>query len=173
MDPCFEWWCYMGYLGCFAWSGWIRGRILFKGGRVSYPKKMLTKSWFLVRRWGKELWVVGCKVRSHLKRRFFLPQNPRWPPLFFFPMSWPPPPPFSPLAWPPLPFPLWLATPLLPLQQPSIASSSLDLPLRSKDQEEEEHVELKRKRGPRRCSTPSLLADFLGETLGGYTPDHA
>jgi hypothetical protein len=52
------------------------------------------------------------------------------------------------------------------LQPPSIASSSLDLlPPRSKDREEEEHVELKRKRGSRRCSTPSLLADFLGETL--------
>jgi hypothetical protein len=52
------------------------------------------------------------------------------------------------------------------LQPPSIASSSLDLPPRSKDREEEEHIELKRKRGSRRCSTPSLLADFLGETLG-------
>jgi hypothetical protein len=38
-------------------------------------------------------------------------------------------------------------------------------PPRSKDREEE-HVELKRKIGSRRCSIPSLLADFLGETLG-------
>jgi hypothetical protein len=65
------------------------------------------------------------------------------------------------------PFPLGWLPPLLPLQPPSIASSSLDLPPpRSKDREEEEHVELKRKRGSQRCSTPSLLADFLGETLG-------
>jgi hypothetical protein len=64
------------------------------------------------------------------------------------------------------PFSPWLAASLLPLQPPSIASSSLDLPLRNKDREEEEHVELKRKRGSRRCSTPSLLADFLGKTLG-------
>jgi hypothetical protein len=42
----------------------------------------------------------------------------------------------------------------------------LDLPPRSKDREEEEHVELKGKRGSRRCSSPSLLAEFLGETLG-------
>ena len=89
------------------------------------------------------MWAVGCKVRSHPRRRSFLPQNPRWPP---FSLGWPPP--------------------LLPLQLPSIASSSLDLPPRSKDREEEEHVELKRKRGSRRCSTPSLLVDFLGETLG-------
>jgi hypothetical protein len=41
----------------------------------------------------------------------------------------------------------------------------LDLPLCSKDREEE-HVELKGKRGSRRCSSPSLLAEFLGETLG-------
>jgi hypothetical protein len=60
----------------------------------------------------------------------------------------------------------WLVAPLLPLQLSSITSSSLDLPLRSKDREEEENVELKRKRGSRRCSTPSLLAYFLGETLG-------
>jgi hypothetical protein len=105
MDPCFEWWCYMGYLGCFAWSGRIRGRILFKGGRVWYPKKMLTKSLFLVREWGKGLWAVGCKIRSHLRRRFFLPQNPRWPPLFPFSLSWPPPPFFPSLAAPPF-FPL-------------------------------------------------------------------
>jgi hypothetical protein len=66
-------------------------------------------------------------------------------------------------APPPCP---WLAAPLLPWQPLSIYSSSLDLPPRSKDREEEEHVELKRKRGSRRCSTPSLLADFLGKTLG-------
>jgi hypothetical protein len=111
------------------------------------------------------LWAVGCKVRSHLRRRFFLPQNPKWPPLFPFSLSWPPPPFFS-LGLDTPPFPPWLDAPLLPLQSPSIASSSLDLPLRSKDREEEEHVELKRKRGSRRCSTPALLAYFLGETLG-------
>jgi hypothetical protein len=103
------------------------------------------------------LWAVGCKVRSQLRHRFFLPQNPRWPTLFPSPLSWRPPPSFS-LGWPP---------PLLPLQPPFIASSSLDLPPpRSKDREEEDHVELNRKRGSRRCSTPSRLADFLGETLG-------
>ena len=105
---------------------------------------------------GKELWAVGCKVKRHLRRRFFLPQNPSGrPPIF--PFSWPPTPPF-PHPWPPLPLPLaaTLHYFLLPL----------DLPPRSKDREEEEHVELKRKRGSRRCSTPSLLADFLGETLG-------
>jgi hypothetical protein len=78
----------------------------------------------------------------------------------------------TPFPFPPLlaatPFSLGWPPPLLPLLPPSIASSSLDLsPLpRSKDREEEEHVELKRKRGSRRCSTPSLLADFLEETLG-------
>jgi hypothetical protein len=76
-------------------------------------------------------------------------------------------PPFPPThTWPPLPLSPCLAAPLLPWQLLSIASSSLDLAPRSKDREEEEHVELKRKRGSRKCSTPSLLADFLGETLG-------
>jgi hypothetical protein len=70
-----------------------------------------------------------------------------------------------PLLGRPSPSP-WLVAPLLPWQPLSIASSSLDPPPRSKDREEEEHVELKRKRGSRRCSTPSLLADVLGKTLG-------
>jgi hypothetical protein len=39
----------------------------------------------------------------------------------------------------------------------------LDLPPCSNDREEEEHAELKRERGSRRCSSPSLLEDFLGE----------
>jgi hypothetical protein len=39
----------------------------------------------------------------------------------------------------------------------------LNLPPRSKDREEEEHVELKRERGSRRCFSPYLLEDFLGE----------
>jgi hypothetical protein len=71
------------------------------------------------------------------------------------------------LAATPTPFSLGWTPPLLPLQLPSIASSSLDLlPPRRKDRIEEEHVELKRKRGSRRCSTASLLVDFLRETLG-------
>jgi hypothetical protein len=39
----------------------------------------------------------------------------------------------------------------------------LDLPPRSKNREEEEHAELKRERGSKRCSSSSLLKDFLGE----------
>jgi hypothetical protein len=75
-------------------------------------------------------------------------------------------PPLPPHTWSPLPLSPWLAAPLLPWQPLSIASSSLDLPPCSKDREEKEHVELKRKRGSRRCSTPSLIADFLRKTLG-------
>jgi hypothetical protein len=64
----------------------------------------------------------------------------------------------------PLPLPL-LPICSLPLPPPRLPPPSRSPP-RSKDREEEEHVELKRKRGSRRCYTPSLLADFLGETLG-------
>jgi hypothetical protein len=64
----------------------------------------------------------------------------------------------------PLPLPL-LPIYSRPLPSPRLPPPSRS-PSRSKDREEEEHVELKRKRGSRRCSTPSLLADFLGETLG-------
>ena len=75
-----------------------------------------------------------------------------------------PPPPFPPFGRRPLPLPL------LPLDSRPIPSPRLPPPSRSpprsKDREEEEHVELKRKKGSRRCSTPSLLAVFLGETLG-------
>jgi hypothetical protein len=144
MDPCLEWWCYMGYLGCFAWRGRIRGRILFKGVECNIPKKCWPKVDFRCVDEGKGCGSLDAKSEVI------------WGVVSF---------PFS-LSWPPPPFFPWLAAPLLPLQPPSIASSSLDLPLCSKDWEEEEHVELKRKRGSRRCSTPSLLADFIGETLG-------
>jgi hypothetical protein len=49
-----------------------------------------------------------------------------------------------------------------PLPSPWLPPPSRSPP-RSKDREEEEHIELKRKRGSRRCSSPSLLEDFLGE----------
>jgi hypothetical protein len=65
--------------------------------------------------------------------------------------------------WPPLPLPL-LALGRCPLPSPRLSPPSRSPP-RSKDREEEENVELKRKRGSRRCSCPSILADFLGETL--------
>jgi hypothetical protein len=69
------------------------------------------------------------------------------------------------LAAPP-PFPLGLAV-LFSLGSPSprLPTPSRSPP-RSKDREEEEHVELKGKRGSRRCSSPSILAEILGETLG-------
>jgi hypothetical protein len=76
-----------------------------------------------------------------------------------------PPPPFPPL-WPPPPPSL----PLFPIGSRPLPSPWLPPPSKSpphsKDREEEEHVELKKKRRSRRCSTPSLLVDFLGETLG-------
>jgi hypothetical protein len=63
-----------------------------------------------------------------------------------------------------------LPLPLLPICSRTLPSPPLPPPSRSpprsKDREEEDHVELKWKRGSRRCSTPSLLAVFLGETLG-------
>jgi hypothetical protein len=69
----------------------------------------------------------------------------------------------SPLAaTPPLPL---LPLGSRPLPSPRLPPPSRSPP-RSKDREEEEDVELKRKRGSKRCSTPSLLAEFLGETLG-------
>jgi hypothetical protein len=59
-----------------------------------------------------------------------------------------------------------LPLPLLPLGSSPLPSPRLPPPSRSpptQDREEEEHVELKRERGSRRCSSPSLLEDFLGE----------
>jgi hypothetical protein len=70
-------------------------------------------------------------------------------------------PPFlPPHTWSPLPLSLCLAA----LSSHRSPSSRLPPPSRSpprsKDREEEEHVELKRERGSRRCSSPSLLEDF-------------
>jgi hypothetical protein len=64
------------------------------------------------------------------------------------------------------PFPPWLAAPSPPIAAALHCFLLPRSPPRNKDREEEEPIELKRKRGSRRCSTPSLLANFLGETLG-------
>jgi hypothetical protein len=71
---------------------------------------------------------------------------------------------FHPFGRRPLPLPL-LHLGSRPLPSPWLPPPSRSPP-RSKDREEEEHVELKRKRGSRRCSSPSLLAEFLEGTLG-------
>jgi hypothetical protein len=110
-------------------------------------------------------WMLS---RSHLWCLFFSPAKKALVVAFSpFAPTWLPPLPPPSHTWPPLPpFPLgWSSSP------PMAASLhgfllSLDLPPRSKDREEEEHVELKGKRGSRRCSSPSLIAEFLGETLG-------
>jgi hypothetical protein len=101
---------------------------------------------------GKRVMGRWMLSRSHLWHRFFS----TWPP----PLS-----PLPHLAAPPS-FPLGLAI----LSSHGSPSPRLPPPSRSpphsKDREEEEHVELKGKRGSRRCSSPSLLVEFLGETLG-------
>ena len=106
--------------------------------------------------------------RSHLWRRFFSPAKKTLVVAFSPFCPYLAATPFPPShTWPPLsPFPLgWLSSP--PMAAPLHGFLlPLDLPPRSKDREEEEHVELKGKRGSRRCSSPSLLAEFLGETLG-------
>jgi hypothetical protein len=111
-------------------------------------------------------WMIS---RSHLWRRFFCLAKKTLVVAFspFCPSVGAPPTAGAPphLAAPPS-FPLGLAvlsshgSPSPRLPPPSRS------PPRSKDREEEEHVELKGKRGSRRCSSPSLLAEFLGETLG-------
>ena len=111
-------------------------------------------------------WMLS---RSHLWCRFFSPAKKTLVVAFSpFAPTWPPPlSPLPHLAAPPS-FPLGLAvlsshgSPSPQLPPPSRSPPSP----RSKDREEEEHVELKGKRGSRRCSSPSLLAEFLGETLG-------
>jgi hypothetical protein len=90
------------------------------------------------------------------------PPNPSRPPLL--PIVAAAPKPFHPFGRRPLPLPL-LPLGSRPLPSPRLPPPSRSPP-RSKDQEEEEHVVLKRKRGSRRYSSPSLLAEFLGQTLG-------
>jgi hypothetical protein len=76
--------------------------------------------------------------------------------------------PSRPLSFSPIdcsrPLPLLLSSPLVAAPYPLHGSLlTLDPPPRSKDREEEEHIKLKRKRGSMRCSSPSLLEDFLRE----------
>jgi hypothetical protein len=121
-----------------------------------------------VRGCGKRVVGHWMLSRSHLWRRFFSPAkktlvvafSPFCPYLAATPFS-----PLPHLAAPPS-FPLGLAVLSShgsPSPRPPPPSRS---PPRSKDREEEEHIELKGKRGSRRCSSPSLLVEFLRETLG-------
>jgi hypothetical protein len=87
--------------------------------------------------------------------------NPSRPPLLPIVAA---PHPFHPFGRCPLPLPL-LPLGSRPLPSPRLPPPSRSPP-RSKDREEEEHVELKKKRGSRICSSPSLLTELLGETLG-------
>jgi hypothetical protein len=85
------------------------------------PKKMLPKVYLRCVDVGKELWAVGCKVKRHLRRRFFFPQNPSGCPLFFPFLGRQPPrlaPPGAPL---PLPLAATLHYFLLSLDLPHAA----------------------------------------------------
>jgi hypothetical protein len=148
----------MGYIWCFSWSGRIRGRILFKGVECNIPKKCWPKVDLRCVDEGKGcgpldaksevIWgVVSFSHKTLGGHAFSFPPSLGRHPLF---SPW--------LAAPSPPIAAALHCFLLPRFPPP--------PPRSKDREEEEHVELKRKRWSKRCSTPSLLADFLGETLG-------
>jgi hypothetical protein len=133
--------------------------------RCNIPKKMLPKVDLRCVDVGKRVVGRWMLSRSHLWRRFFspakktlvvvfspfcpylaatpFPPSHTWPPLSSFPLGW--------LSSPPMAAPLHGF--LLPL----------DLPPRSKDREEEEHIELKGKRGSRRCSSHLFLQNFLGK----------
>ena len=124
-----------------------------RGVECNIPKKV-AKGLSSVRGCGER--VVGRWVQSQetSEASFLSPTKTLGGHPFFslHPPSWPPPP-FLPLGWTPPPPMAAIIHCFLPQ----------DLPLRSKDREKEGHVELKRKRGSRRCSSPSLLEDFLGK----------
>jgi hypothetical protein len=120
-------------------------------GGLEFQEAFLRKQYIFWHffRWGQEL-----KWESEFGPLILI----RWMGAQLFPTLAAPSPSPQFVAAAPLPIFLSLPSPWLPPPSRS--------PPRSKDREEEEHVELKRKRGSKRCSTPSLLADFLGETLG-------
>ena len=114
MDPCFEWCCYMGYLGCFVGVVEFEDKFFLRGVECNIPKKC----WPKVNLWCVDE-VKGCgpldaKIEVIWGVVSFSHKNPRWPTLFFSlhtPLGRHPL--FSPLAGRPLP--LW--------QPSSIASS--------------------------------------------------
>jgi hypothetical protein len=111
MDPCFEWWCYMGYLGCFVWSGRIRGRILLRGVECNIQKKCCQRLIFGVWMWEKSCGPLDAKSESSMasfllscKETLVVVVSPFCPFLAAPPFPLPhlaAPPPF-PLGWPPL-----------------------------------------------------------------------
>jgi hypothetical protein len=158
----------------FCWSGQIRGRILFKGGRVWYPKFSQKKLnlffsflWYSV---ALGFGVSGGIPQKTVDLLAFFPLgsgaqrgervwgidldqvdgSPLSSPTLAAPLS------FSPIGLQPPPSSLaLLPNGSHPLPSPCLPPPSRSPP-RSKDREEDEHVELKRKRGSRRCSSPSL-----------------
>jgi hypothetical protein len=126
-----------------------------RGVECNIPKKMLPKVYLRCVDVGKELWAVGCKVKRHLRHRFFLPQNPSGRPPYF-PFSWPPTTLF-PHPWPLLPLPLAATLHYFLL--------FLDLPHAARIEKRRSKMDW-RGREDQRDVLPPSLADFLGETLG-------
>jgi hypothetical protein len=134
------------------------------GGEGVISQKKLAKGSSSVRGCGKKgCGLLDAKSESSVVSFRFSHKETLVVALLPFCPSWPPPP-FSPhTLGRPFPSPHGLP-PSPPMEAPLHGFLlPLDLPTRSKDREEEEHVELKRQRGSRRCSSPSLLKDFLGE----------
>jgi hypothetical protein len=129
------------------------GLHILQHGDCNIQKKCCQRLIFDAWMWKKDCGPLDAKLESSVAPFCFSPKETLVVSLCPFLAAPPPSPPtLSPLGSRPLPSPR--------LPPPSRS------PPCSKNREEEEHVELKRKRGSRRCSSPSLLAGFLGETLG-------
>jgi hypothetical protein len=60
MDPCFEWCCYMGYLGCFVGVVESEDEFFLRGVECNIPNKSCQRLIFGAWMWEKGLWAVGC-----------------------------------------------------------------------------------------------------------------
>jgi hypothetical protein len=151
MDPCFEWWCYLGFLGCLLGVVEFEDEFFLRGVECNIPKKCWPKVDLRCEDVEKGCGLLDAKLEVIWGVVSFLPQkNPMWSP------------PFSPLpSRPPLPLlghpsPPHCSRPLPSPLLPPLSKS----PPRSKDREGKEQVGLKRKRGQRRCSIPISSCRF-------------
>jgi hypothetical protein len=181
MDPCFAWCCYMGYHGCFVGVVEFEDEFFLRGVECDTPifwKEVKLLSLFSFMFCGIGVWSFRRHSLENSRSFGIFPLGSGaqrgervWaidldpvdgsPPLLPNPSRRPPSPSPQLVAAAPPPSLALLPIGSRPLPSPWLPPPSRSPP-RSKDREEEEHVELKRKRGSRRCSSPSL-EDLLGE----------
>jgi hypothetical protein len=165
MDPCFEWCCYMGYLGCFVGVVEFEDEFFLRGVECNIPKKV-AKGWSSVRGCGKK----GCgplDAKSESSMASFRFSRKETLVVAFSPFALLGCPPFSPhtlgrpfpspLGWPPSP----------PMEAPHHSFLlPLDLPHAARIEKRRSMLNWRGRKDEGDVLPHLFLKIFLGKTLG-------